>query len=493
MKHKEFIKKIALGLACIGGLASCAIENDIPYPIIEGAITGMTVEGQRGETTTEFEAASINNTARTVTIYVNDSVDITDLRITQLSVSNNAELLADSAACDDYEHFPQEGFSSLDSIPVSSNTRMDFSKPVNFTLRTYQDYVWKVTVNQIIERKINVTGMIHYEMDEQSRIVIIYVGTDQDLSHIQINTLNLGGEYGRVRYGNSEDIVGVYDFSTSSQTFFAARANEDQWLEWKVYVYYSENEAETSGNVFPMCTRATLNGNIQSGKTPIIEYREQNASAWETLSASSINVNGTNYTASFSGLKPGTAYQYRVSVDGIAGEEQSFTTVAAIALENGSFDNWSSEAANFGTLWKPWSTTSFWDTGNKGATTIGDSNSTPTDETCNGSGRAASLETRWVVLKLAAGNIFTGTYVRTDGTNGILHFGREFSSFPTKLRINYKYTSSTINRVGDDDLEYLKGRADSCHIYIALTDWDQPYEIRTRKSERQLFDKNDSH
>ena len=39
----------------------------------------------------------------------------------------------------------------------------------------------------------------------------------------------------------------------------------------------------------------------------------------------------------------------------------------------------------------------------------------------------------------------------------------------------------------------LSGRADSCHIYIALTDWDQPYEIRTRKSERQLFNKNDSH
>ena len=27
-------------------LAACAIENDIPYPIVEGAVTAFEVEGQ---------------------------------------------------------------------------------------------------------------------------------------------------------------------------------------------------------------------------------------------------------------------------------------------------------------------------------------------------------------------------------------------------------------------------------------------------------------
>ena len=85
MKHKEFIKKIVVGLFCIGGLASCAIENDIPYPIVEGAITGMTVEGQRSNPDGSSTGTEINNAARTVVLYVNDSVDITDLKITQLS------------------------------------------------------------------------------------------------------------------------------------------------------------------------------------------------------------------------------------------------------------------------------------------------------------------------------------------------------------------------------------------------------------------------
>ena len=31
------------------------------------------------------------------------------------------------------------------------------------------------------------------------------------------------------------------------------------------------------------------------------------------------------------------------------------------------------------------------------------------------------------------------------------------------------------------------GRPDSCHIYIALTDWTAPYEIRTNPKNRQLF------
>lgn len=489
MKHKEFIKKIALGLTCIGGLASCAIENDIPYPIIEGAITGMTVEGQRGESTTEFEAASINNTARTVTIYVNDSVDITDLRITQLSVSNNAELLADSAACDDYEHFPQEGFSSLDSIPVSSNTRMDFSKPVNFTLRTYQDYVWKVTVNQIIERKVLISNQIGDAIvDADSRNVIVYVSSDTNLSNIQIQQLDLGGEYGDV----TPDPSTVHDF-TSSQTFHARRSGQELWEEWKVFVYHSDGGSAGSANVFAMCTRATLTGSIQSGKTPVVEYRQQDASSWNTLASSYVNVNGTNYTATLSGLTPGTSYQYRVSVDGVAGDVQSFTTVRAIALENGSFENWHEEmTATNKSMYVPNAEGSdFWGTGNPGAAAFIGNLTTPTDDAI--SGKAALLESKNALIKLGAGNIFTGDF-ELDGTNGILHFGRSFNSFPTALRFYYKYTSTTINRIGDEvgSLENLRGRPDSCHVYIALSDKSEPYEIRTRPSVRQVFDKNDA-
>ena len=484
------IKKLTYFLLSCLGLASCAIENDIPYPLQEASISSIEVEGQRAAEGATGAAAVIDKAAGTVTLYVNDSVDITRLKITRLVLDpRDATIGIDSVLCDNYEKFPTNDFASLDSLPLSANTRVDFSKPVTMTLSTYQDYPWKVTVNQIIQRDVDVVGMSNYVLDANSRTVIIYVGSDQELNNIQINKLNLGGEYGRVK----PDPTTVHDF-TSSQTFRAARHGEESWLEWQVFVYKTEEGGSIgSSDVFAMVNRATVKGSVQSGKTPTIEYCKQGTSDWNTVSSANVNVSGTSFTATLTGLSGSTTYSYRVTVDGVAGSEQSFTTAPATPLTDGSFDNWSSTAATNGTLWQPWTTTSFWDTGNKGATTIADSNSTPTTETCNGSGKAASLETRWVVMKLAAGNIFTGSYVKTDGTNGVLSFGRSFTTFPTKLRINYKYTSATIDKIGEDALEYLKGKPDSCHIYIALTDWDQPLEIRTRPSERQLFDKNDSH
>lgn len=471
-----------------GTFFSCAIENDIPYPIVEANIESMTVEGQRGADQNSSADAIINKNARTVTLYVNDGVDLSNLKITSLKITSGAELLADSAACKNYDKFPTTGFTSLDSIPLSSDTRMDFTNPVTFTLRTYQDYVWRVTVNQIIQRDIDVEGMTDYVIDANSRTVIVYV-KDQELTNLNVTKMNLGGEYGTV----SPDPTTIKDYS-SPVKFNVRRSWEEYSYEWTVYVYPDNGETNSgSTDAFAMTTRATVNGKVQSGKTPVVEYCKQDEASWNTVPAANVSVSGNTFTATLTGLSPSTTYKYRISVDGTAGSELTFTTAAATPLENGSFDDWSSEAAVNGTLWQPWSISSFWDTGNRGATSIADSNSVPTSETCNGTGKAASLETKWIVMKLAAGNIFTGSYVRTDGTNGVLSFGREFSSFPSKLRINYKYTSATIDKIGEDALSYLKGQPDSCHIYIALTDWDQPLEIRTRPSERQLFDKNDSH
>lgn len=488
---QQYLTRILGILALTAGiLTSCAIENDIPYPIIEASIESMTVEGQRGADQNTFTAATINKSARTVTLYVNDGVDLSRLQILSLKTTTGAELVVDDPnVCEDYSKFPTSGFASLDSIPLSSNTHVNFSQPVTFTLRTYQDYQWKVTVNQIIQRDIEIDGMTDYVIDTTTRTVIIYVDPETDRTNLNVKKLNLGGEYGRV----SPDPTLQKNYSKPS-TFNVSCSWEEYSYEWTVYVYPDSGESSSSSTeAFAMTTRATVNGKIQSGKTPVVEYRKESETSWITVPSANVNVSSNTFSATLTGLSASTTYKYRINVDGSIGSEQSFTTATATPLENGSFDEWSSEAAANGTLWQPWSTSSFWDTGNRGATTIADSNSVPTSETCNGSGKAASLETKWVVMKLASGNIFTGSYVRTDGTNGVLSFGREFKSFPSKLRINYKYTSATIDKIGEDALEYLKGRPDSCHIYIALTDWNQPLEIRTRPSERQLFDKNDSH
>lgn len=483
------IKKTIYFLACLLLVSACKIENDIPYPIVEGSITAFETEGQCDASGNSSTQTTINKTDRTVTLYVDDTVDLTQLRITKLTVSNDATLVIEPSVCNNYEKFPTTGFESLDQLPVSSDTRVNFSKTVELILHTYQDYEWKINVTQIINREIILENQIgNAIVDDINRNVIVYIAQEQPLDKIKVTSFDLGGPHGNV--APDPTASETFDFS-KPVTFQVQQGWEETSQTWTVYVYHSDEEASNEANVFARATSATLSGSVQSGKQPTIEYKKENESNWNTVSENDIEIKGTSYTATLKGLEPGTTYQYCIKISGSTDHNSTFTTAPATPLTDGSFDNWNQD----GKLWNPWSTgsESFWDTGNKGAITISDSNSIPTNETCNGSGQAASLESKYLVLKFASGNIFTGSYVKTVGTNGVLSFGQPFTSFPSKLRINYKYTSATIDKIGEDALAYLKGRPDSCHIYIALTDWDEPLEIRTRPSERQLFDKNDSH
>lgn len=483
---QQYLTRILGMLALTAGiLTSCAIENDIPYPIIEASIESMTVEGQRGADQNTFTAATINKLARTVTLYVNDGVDLSRLQILSLKTTTGAELVVDDPnVCEDYSKFPTSGFASLDSIPLSANTRVNFSQPVTFTLRTYQDYQWKVTVNQIIQRDIDVENMRSYVIDADTRTVIIYVDPTTDLTNLTVKKLNLGGEYGRV----TPDPTLQKDYSKPS-TFNVSCSWEEYSYEWTVYVYPDSNESGSgSAEAFAMTTRATVTGNVQSGKTPTVEYRKESETSWSTVPPANVSTSGNTFSATLTGLSASTTYKYRISVDGSAGSEQTFTTAAATPLENGAMEEWSQD----GKQWNPWAAgnDAFWGTGNPGAAAFIGNLTTPTDESVKG--QAALLETKNAIIKLGAGNIFTGDFA-LDGLNGLLHFGRPFSAFPTSLRLNYKYTSATIDMIGDNagDLASLKGQPDMFHIYIALSDRSEPYEIRNDPKNRQLFDPED--
>jgi hypothetical protein len=469
--------------------SACNIENDIPYPIVDGAIQAFEVEGQCDSEGNATSQATINKDTRTVRLYVDDTVDLTRLRITRLSVSNDATLVIDSAVCNNYLRFPTTGFESLNDIAMSSDTRVNFTSAVPLTLRTYQDYEWMITITRVINRELVLQNQIgKATIDPVTRQVVIYVSQNQPLNSIAVDKFTLGGPHGSVIPDPTASET--FDFS-SPVTFFVQNGWEEVSYRWTVYVFHKEEETTTEADIFARTTSASISGTVQNGKSVTIDYKKASDSNWTAMSSSSVNVNGTSFSAELTKLSPGTQYNLRVNVGGNEGASQDFTTAPATPLTDGSFDNWYKTDK----LWNPWAEggESFWDTGNRGAITISESNSVPTDETCNGSGKAALLESKYLVLKFAAGNIFTGSYLRTTGTNGELSFGREFTAFPTKLRVNYKYTCQTIDKCGDDDYEYLKGRADSCHIYIALTDWDEPLTIRTRPSERQLFDKSDSH
>lgn len=114
-------------------MTACVIEDDIPYPLQEGAILSMTVEGQRAGEEGQSVEATIDAKARTVTLFVNDSVDLSRLKIKSLKVTEGATLKADSAACADILRFPTR-VSPLWTVSLPTRIR-GWILPSRFLLR----------------------------------------------------------------------------------------------------------------------------------------------------------------------------------------------------------------------------------------------------------------------------------------------------------------------------------------------------------------------
>lgn len=470
----KLFRKIAYTAASLLLVVSCDIKDDIPYPIVHGQITEFEVEGQCGADGTPNYSTSIDKEARKITLFVCDTVNLSKLRITKINVAGTTynpdvdyvdvpEIIPDSLYCDDFSNFPRHSFSSLQK---GQNTHVDFRHPVRFTVRTYQDYHWTVNVSQIVKREIEVDNQIgNAVIDPHLCNAIIYVKSDQSLKRLKVKKFTLGGEHGTVSPDPTS--FDTYDFFKVRQFSVVTGWGERQ--TWNVAVHQTDEVIQTTATAFARNHSVTISGNKPNGVTPVIEYKTASESAWKSVDAKDIELKATTYSTTIGGLAESTEFNYKVSAGDSKVEEQTFRTAARQELPNGSFDEWSTDPGN-AKLYNPWAQggTSFWDTGNRGATTVGNSNSVPTDDTSTGSGKAAYLESKWIVIKFAAGNIFTGTYLKTDGTNGVLGFGRPFTAFPTKLSFDYRYKSEEISKVGDDAYSHLLGRPDSCNIYVAL-------------------------
>lgn len=73
------------------------VENDLPYPTIVGQITEMEVAG--------MTSCRILGASNTVEIKVADTIDLRDLRVEKLVVTEGMKVYPDSAACLDIAHF----------------------------------------------------------------------------------------------------------------------------------------------------------------------------------------------------------------------------------------------------------------------------------------------------------------------------------------------------------------------------------------------------
>ena len=487
-------------------LTSCAVKDDIPWPTLEGEITAFEVEGQCDATGQGIAPATIDKAARTVHVYVNDQVDLARLHVTKVETNNGAHVIARDTIRYASDIYPTLG-TPIDPRP--DNLRLNFYDPQTFVLRTYQDYEWTVTATQVIQREVEVEGQVgNAVIDPNTRMVIIYVNESQDLSAIKVKKFSLGGPHGSVEPDpTTEESVNF----TYERMFYVRNAWSELVYPWTVYVYATAATVEPTIEVATTEKGATrISGTRPNGVTPVVEYKAESDADWTTATNLSLPTAST-YEVILTALKSDVKYLCRATFGATTTGEQTFYFLGE-QLENSSLDEWHIQGEGMRALYCPWAegAEAYWDTGNHGATTVGASNSTFVDEDGR---RYAHLQSKYIVIKFAAGNIFTGKYIETDGSNGVLAFGRPFSSRPSQMTFDFQYKTSTITRNGGEwnnawgqyisrELyEGLKGKPDSCSVYIALGDWTPetykgtscPYLIRTRPSALHLMDMKDSH
>lgn len=437
------------------------IHNDLPYPKIQQNIMELTPVGQQS-------ATQIDNSTLTATVYLTEDVDIYNVSFSEFKVTEGAEVSPD----------------------LSVGT-YNLSSPLIVTLKKYQTYQWLVKAEQYIERYFAIEGEIgESTVDEVGHRILVQVPFTADISALKVTAIKLGPA-GHTTI--SPDIIEgyTYDFSHPVNLVVTSWGRSE---DWTIYVERVEQTVNTD-NAEAWSEVVWVFGSCEAGKTGGFQYKESSSDEWLEVNPQWVTQNGGTLTCKIPHLQPMTSYDVRSYSEGEYGNIITVTTQETMDLPDGSFDQWWLKDNK---IWCPWNEggTPYWDTGNTGAATLGQSNVVPTTHTVTGRGQAAELNTKFVGIlgigKLGAGSIYTGSFAKVDGTNGILDFGRPYNLRPTKLRGYYQYRTAPIDYT-NSEWTHLKGQPDTCHIYIALTDWTAPYQIRTNPNNRQLFNKDASY
>lgn len=462
MKHR--IEKIYLPFwvtACLMVAFFSCIENNLPYPIVRLSIKDFAVNGQIGD-------AVFNNEERTITVSLLDSVDLKKVLVTRFVYTD-----ADGATAD-----------------LVANSTIDLTSPKEVTLSLYQEYKWKIIAEQTIERRFKVKNQVGQSyFDVKNRQAVTYVNKKTMLNKITVQDLKLAPISSEI----TPDFASMKDFREPQKVNVTFKGETE---EWTLYVFITDKVVSTV-SADGWTNVAWLYGEGQEDMINGFEIRESTSDEWVKVDQDMVKQEGVTFSVCVPHLKAETEYVYRTVAGEDYGEEKTFTTTAAIVLPGGTFDNWHQN----GKVWNPWGEdeTPFWDSGNKGATFFGESNTIPTDDIWAGkeTGKAAKLESKFVGIgsttgKLAAGNMFVGRFVEIPQgtTDGVLNFGKPFTAYPTRLKGYYKYAPAIID-YASGEYASLKGVPDTCSIYIAVGDWSSPVEIRTASANRKLFDKND--
>ena len=427
-------------------VVSC-IRNDIPYPEIDAAITSLDADGT--------ESVSISADVREVLLTLEETVDISKVNIREVSFNDAAVIASD---------------------PIVGTK--DLSRPLAVTLSAYgNERSWAIKAEQPIERYFSLSGQIGGAViDAPNRRVVAQVPSGTDLTDLSVASIKLGPE-GQTTY--SPAISSLNDFENPVELNVSYRDVNEVWT-----VYVEQVEAAVSISRPDVWTGvAWLRASGIEGRDNGFRIRKAGDSEWGEVDG--VTSDGGSFAAAAEGLEPLTEYECLA----YSGEETSeivrFTTEAAVQLPNSGFETFSNaESDKYCSFYDPSSSipelqTKWWGSGNKGSTTVGSKFAiTKPDDTEKVEGKySLKMESQYVVIKFAAGNVFSGEYAGNVGTaGGRVRMGRPFTLRPRNLSVWVKYKSGkiqqrTLGGYPDDDVVKV-GDNDRGVVWVALGTWD---------------------
>ena len=443
-------------------VASC-IRNDIPYPDIDAAITKIEADGA--------ESVSIDGDAREVILTMEETADLGNVNIREVE-------------------FNDEAVSS--SVPVAG--AKDLSKPLAVTLTAYgNEYAWAIKAEQPVERYFSISGQAgEAVIDVPNRRVVARIPSGTDITALEVSSVKLGPK-GQTTY--SPDVATLRNFEDPVALTVSYRNVTESWT-----LYVEEVEELVSISKPDVWTRvAWLKANGIEGRDNGFRIRKAGESDWKEVGG--VTSDGGAFMAAAEGLEPLTEYECLAYSGEDVSETLRFTTEAEVQIPNAGFEVFSNaESDKYSSFYDPASPvpslqTKWWGSGNKGSTTVGAKFAiTKPDDTEKVEGKySLKMESQYVVIKFAAGNVFSGEYAKTIGTaGGVIHMGRPFTLRPRKLTVWLKYKcgkiqQKTLGSYPADDVVKV-GDNDRGIVWVALGSWnfreyggteDSPVEVNT--------------
>lgn len=329
-------------------------------------------------------------------------------------------------------------------------------------------------------------------MDEATRVELQEKGITVT-SQEKLLTMSWGNSLNDLLQKEGEHRI-IYKATDTAVEGVDARTNT---IDWTISVSNANIRAVNIPYPYQIwADRVTLYAEVINGRTLdpnaqlSFRYRKKSEQTWNEAIPAKLGEDQKTITSDeIKGLTPGTTYEYQVlEGDKVSNQTCEFTTEAALQLPNSGFENWSGATPM---LIHGSGEEMFWDSGNHGSSSFSlaavDLTTKASDFKVEGN-YSAKLESKKVVVKFAAGNLFVGSYLKTDGTDGILGWGRPWKSRPLALRGYVRYMPKACEN------EKFPDGMDRGIIYVAIGDWtgaeydkNWPIVIQTKKPDTELF------